>query len=71
MDTNAVILVLFRLLQVALVGDLKHGRTVHSLARLLALYRVQLCYVAPDSLQMPAEIVQEIHAKGIPQVPIR
>ena len=53
-----------------MVGDLKHGRTVHSLARLLALYRVQLCYVAPDSLQMPADIVQEIRAKGIPQVTI-
>ena len=53
-----------------MVGDLKHGRTVHALARLLALYRVQLCYVAPDSLQMPADIVQEIRAKGIPQVPL-
>ena len=53
-----------------MVGDLKHGRTVHSLARLLALYRVQLCYVAPDSLQIPADIVQEIRAKGIPQVPV-
>lgn len=56
------------LYQVTMVGDLKHGRTVHSLARLLALYRVQLCYVAPDSLQMPSAIVKEIRAKGIPQV---
>ena len=69
-DRNAIMILTFPLLQVAMVGDLKHGRTVHSLARLLALYRVQLCYVAPDSLQMPADIVQEIHAKGIPQVPI-
>ena len=51
-----------------LVGDLKHGRTVHSLARLLTLYKVRLCYVAPDSLQMPADIVQEISKKGVSQV---
>lgn len=55
-------------LQVAIVGDLKHGRTVHSLAHLLTLYKVQLCYVAPPSLQMPATIVQEINNKGISQV---
>eukprot|EP00731_Ephydatia_muelleri_P031723 Em0023g230a len=36
---------------VTMVGDLKHGRTVHSLARLLTLYRVRLCYVSPPSLQ--------------------
>ena len=34
-----------------MVGDLKHGRTVHSLARLLTLYQVRLCYVSPPSLQ--------------------
>ncbi|KAL5457061.1 hypothetical protein EMCRGX_G034297 [Ephydatia muelleri] len=38
-------------LTVTMVGDLKHGRTVHSLARLLTLYRVRLCYVSPPSLQ--------------------
>jgi aspartate carbamoyltransferase len=32
---------------VTLVGDLKNGRTVHSLARLLALFRVRLQFVAP------------------------
>lgn len=32
---------------VTMVGDLKHGRTVHSLARLLSLFSVKLNYVSP------------------------
>lgn len=40
-------------LTITMVGDLKHGRTVHSLAQLLALYRVTLRYVSPSSLAMP------------------
>jgi carbamoyl-phosphate synthase/aspartate carbamoyltransferase/dihydroorotase len=54
-------------LTVTMVGDLKHGRTVHSLAQLLTNYRVHLCYVSPPQLRMPQDIVDEIHAKGIPQ----
>merc|ERR1711907_78506 len=54
-------------LTVVLVGDLKHGRTVHSLVRLLALYKVKLHFVAPDLLQMPEDIVKELEAKSIPQ----
>ncbi len=54
-------------LTVTLLGDLKHGRTVHSLARLLSLYKVKLNYVAPDILRMPAELIEELKAKGIEQ----
>ncbi len=54
-------------LTVTLLGDLKHGRTVHSLARLLSLYKVKLNYVAPDILRMPAELIDELKAKGIKQ----
>jgi len=32
---------------VTVVGDLKHGRTVHSLLRLLRLYRVSVIAVSP------------------------
>ena len=53
--------------QVTLVGDLKHGRTVHSLACLLTLYRVRLLYVSPDSLCMPAEVVDYVRGRGIKQ----
>jgi aspartate carbamoyltransferase len=54
-------------LTVTLLGDLKHGRTVHSLARLLSLYKVRLNYVAPDILRLPAELIDELKAKKIEQ----
>ncbi|MCP4427618.1 MAG: aspartate carbamoyltransferase [Chloroflexi bacterium] len=54
-------------LTVTMVGDLKYGRTVHSLSRLLSLYDVRLNYVAPDILRMPSEIIAELDEKGIPQ----
>jgi aspartate carbamoyltransferase len=54
-------------LTVTMMGDLKYGRTVHSLARLLTLYDVRLNYVSPEVLSMPEEIMEEINQKGIPQ----
>jgi aspartate carbamoyltransferase len=54
-------------LTVTLLGDLKHGRTVHSLARLLSLYRVRLNYVSPEILRMPGDLGDELKAKGIEQ----
>ena len=52
-----------------MVGDLKNGRTVHSLARLLTLYDVkELRYVAPANLKMPVEVIEFIEKKGIHQV---
>lgn len=51
-----------------MVGDLKHGRTVHSLAKLLTQYRITLRYVAPKNLHMPDEIVNFVASKGIKQV---
>jgi len=54
-------------LTVTMLGDLKNGRTVHSLARLLSLYDVRLNYVSPEILRMPAEIVNELSTKGVPQ----
>ncbi|KAL5457064.1 hypothetical protein EMCRGX_G034300 [Ephydatia muelleri] len=54
-------------LTVTMVGDLKHGRTVHSLARLLTLYRVRLCYVSPPSLQMPQGVMDYVKERKIPQ----
>ena len=54
-------------LTVTMLGDLKHGRTIHSLARLLSLYKVKLNYVAPEILRMPSEIIAELQAKGVEQ----
>ena len=42
-------------LTVTMMGDLKYGRTVHSLSKLLRLYDVKLQFVAPDALRMPRE----------------
>lgn len=54
-------------LTITMLGDLKYGRTVHSLARLLTLYNVKLNYVSPELLRMPAEVIEEVGAKLIPQ----
>ncbi|EGC36956.1 aspartate carbamoyltransferase [Dictyostelium purpureum] len=54
-------------LTITLVGDLKNGRTVHSLVKLLSLYQVKINYVAPESLSMPQEIIKELNEKGIEQ----
>ena len=52
-------------LRIALVGDLRFGRTAHSLCRLLALFdRVSLNLVAPAQLRMPGDIVERLAAAG-------
>ena len=50
-----------------MLGDLKYGRTVHSLARLLSLYKVRINYVSPEILRMPKEVMDEVAQKGVPQ----
>ncbi|XP_054016836.1 CAD protein [Hylaeus anthracinus] len=54
-------------LTITMVGDLKHGRTVHSLARLLTLYNVELRYVSPPGLGMPEHVVKYVSKREIPQ----
>lgn len=50
-----------------MVGDLKHGRTVHSLAKLLTLYDVQLIYISPPNLSMPEHIVNSPELRRVKQ----
>ena len=52
-------------LRVTMQGDLLKGRTVHSLAPLLAMYGVELNFVAPDVVQMPEKIVSEVKDRGV------
>ncbi|KAG0048200.1 hypothetical protein BGZ83_006804 [Gryganskiella cystojenkinii] len=52
-------------LTITMVGDLKNGRTVHSLVKLLAYYHVTLNFVSPASLQMPEEVKSELHKAGV------
>jgi carbamoyl-phosphate synthase/aspartate carbamoyltransferase len=54
-------------LTVTLVGDLKNGRTVHSLVKLLALYGVKLNYVCPPSLSLPEDIKNHLHRSSCSQ----
>jgi aspartate carbamoyltransferase len=54
-------------LTVTMLGDLKYGRTVHSLARLLRLYGAHLNYVSPEILRMPAAVNAELQAAGVVQ----
>ncbi|MFT7286838.1 MAG: aspartate carbamoyltransferase catalytic subunit [Halieaceae bacterium] len=52
-------------LRIAMVGDLRFGRTVHSLCKLLCLFRdVQVILVSPLELRMPADIVEMLRAAG-------
>jgi len=52
-------------LRIAMVGDLRYGRTVHSLCRLLCLFAgVQVVLVSPEALRMPGDIVDALRATG-------
>ncbi|QJY37811.1 aspartate carbamoyltransferase [Vibrio europaeus] len=53
-------------LNVAFVGDLKYGRTVHSLTQALAKFNnVRFFFIAPDALAMPDYICEELEEAGI------
>ncbi|PKO06312.1 MAG: aspartate carbamoyltransferase [Chloroflexi bacterium HGW-Chloroflexi-3] len=52
-------------LAVTLAGDLKNGRTVHSLSWLLGKYGPRFYFVSPDELRMPGEITQALRDDGI------
>ena len=52
-------------LTLAFVGDLKYGRTVHSLAQALALFNCKFYFIAPEALAMPDYICEQLDAHGI------
>jgi aspartate carbamoyltransferase len=51
-------------LRVAMVGDLKYGRTVHSLTKLLLNYPVEFVFVSPDILRMPDDVLDAVRSHG-------
>ena len=51
-------------LKIALVGDLKYGRTVHSLAYALSLYHADMTLISPKQLQMPDMIKRDLKKQG-------
>lgn len=52
-------------IKIVLMGDLKHGRTVHSLSKLLSLYKnITVTLLAPEALQMPTSIIDILTNAG-------
>ena len=52
-------------LSIAMVGDLKHGRTVHSLTKLLSLFKnINFTFIAPEQLKMPEAILEQARHCG-------
>lgn len=46
--------------KIAIVGDLKYGRTVHSLVYALAMFNCEIIFISPEQLQMPSEILDDL-----------
>ncbi|AFV23605.1 aspartate carbamoyltransferase catalytic subunit [Methanolobus psychrophilus R15] len=51
-------------LRIALAGDLKYGRTVHSLCYALSLYGADITLISPMELRMPEEIIKDLEKRG-------
>ena len=52
-------------LNIVLMGDLKHGRTVHSLSKLLSLYKnIKITMIAPQALKMPDNVISTLTNAG-------
>lgn len=50
---------------ITMVGDLKHGRTIHSLSKLLARFdRVSFHFAAPEALAAPPELIDTLRGQG-------
>lgn len=52
-------------IDIALVGDLRYGRTAHSLASALSLYDARLHTISPKGLELPATLAAELAEKGM------
>jgi aspartate carbamoyltransferase catalytic subunit len=52
-------------MRIALIGDLRHGRTVHSLCKLIGLFdHIHVHLIAPQALQMPPQVVELLRSRG-------
>ncbi len=52
-------------LHIAMMGDLRFGRTVHSLAAACKHFNARLYFIAPPTLEMPSELCQELREEGL------
>lgn len=53
-------------INIMMVGDLKYGRTVHSLLQALSHFKANFTFVSPAELQMPTEYKMHLYDRGIP-----
>ena len=58
-------------INIVMIGDLKYGRTVHSLLEALSFFNPTFTFVAPDELKMPDEYKLFLRGKGIPYTETR
>ncbi len=52
-------------LKIGIMGDLKYGRTVHSLTHAMAMFESEMVFISPPSLKMPSTILEELTEQGI------
>ncbi len=52
-------------IDIAMIGDLKYGRTVHSLVQALSLFGAKFHFVSPDSLKMPSSVKTWVKNAGL------
>jgi aspartate carbamoyltransferase catalytic subunit len=57
-------------LKVGMMGDLKYGRTVHSLTHALAMFGAELTFISPPTLSMPDQIKTELDAASVPYLEV-
>ncbi|MBS3790971.1 MAG: aspartate carbamoyltransferase [Candidatus Thermoplasmatota archaeon] len=50
---------------IGIAGDLKYGRTVHSLTKALSMFETEMTFISPPSLRMPKEIIDMLKRKGV------
>jgi len=50
---------------IGIAGDLKYGRTVHSLTKALSMFGAEMTFISPPSLKMPEEITDMLRREGI------
>jgi len=50
-------------LNVGMLGDLRYGRTVHSLSQALNRFKTNFFFISPESLKMPAHVTDELNNK--------
>ncbi len=55
-------------LTINMVGDLRYGRTVHSLSQAMSAFDSKFIFTAPEELRMPRKYLHELEGKGIPYI---